>query len=33
MRLTAARLAWIAERSREAFYFANAKNQVTIELH
>ena len=33
MRLTAARLAWIAERSREVFYFANAKNRVTIELH
>jgi ribosomal protein S18 acetylase RimI-like enzyme len=33
MRLTAARLAWIAERSREAFYVANAKNQATIDLH
>ena len=33
MRLTTARLDWIAARSREAFYFANARNRVTIELH
>jgi len=31
--LTEARLAWIAERADQAFYFANARNRVTIELH
>jgi ribosomal protein S18 acetylase RimI-like enzyme len=31
--LTAARLAWIAERAREAYYFANAQNRVSIDLH
>lgn len=32
-RLTASRLAWIAERGDRAYYFANARNQVTIDLH
>jgi ribosomal protein S18 acetylase RimI-like enzyme len=31
--LTRARLDWIAERDDEAFYFANARNVVSIELH
>jgi GNAT superfamily N-acetyltransferase len=32
-RLTAERLAWISERSRFAYYFANARNRVSIALH
>jgi GNAT superfamily N-acetyltransferase len=32
-RLTAQRLQWIAERSRFAYYFANARNRVSISLH
>lgn len=32
-RLTGTRLEWIAERDRWAFYFANAQNRVSIELH
>jgi aminoglycoside 6'-N-acetyltransferase I len=32
-RLTAERLKWIAERSCEAYYFANVRNRVSIELH
>jgi len=31
--LTRARLDWIAERADEAFYFANARNLASIELH
>jgi len=31
--LTRARLDWIAERDRWAFYFANLRNRVSIELH
>ncbi len=31
--LTRHRLAWIAERSDRAFYFANARNQASIDLH
>jgi ribosomal protein S18 acetylase RimI-like enzyme len=31
--LTMARLDWIAERSHEAFYFANAHNRASIDLH
>ena len=31
--LTRARLAWIAQRSRRALYFATAINRVTIDLH
>jgi ribosomal protein S18 acetylase RimI-like enzyme len=31
--LTRARLAWIAERAREAYYFANSTNLATIDLH
>ena len=32
-RLTQARLSWIAERACVAYYFANARNRATIELH
>ena len=32
-RLTLARLAWIAARSDSAYYFANERNRVSIELH
>ena len=32
-RLTAARMRWIAERGSAAYYFANAKNRVSIALH
>ncbi len=32
-RLTRERLAWIAARSAEAWYFANARNRATIDLH
>jgi ribosomal protein S18 acetylase RimI-like enzyme len=32
-RLTQARLSWIAERDRVAYYFANARNRATVELH
>jgi len=32
-RLTADRLRWIAERSDMAYYFANARNRVSIALH
>ena len=31
--LTQARLDWIARRDRLAYYFANARNRVSIELH
>ena len=31
--LTAARLAWIAERTERAYYFTNARNQVSLDLH
>ncbi len=31
--LTAARLAWIAERAERAYYFTNARNQVSLDLH
>jgi len=31
--LTQARLDWIAQRDRWAYYFANAQNRVSIELH
>jgi ribosomal protein S18 acetylase RimI-like enzyme len=31
--LTRMRLAWIAERADRAYYFANSRNQVSIELH
>lgn len=31
--LTVARLAWIAERSRKAYYFANESNRVSVDLH
>jgi ribosomal protein S18 acetylase RimI-like enzyme len=33
LQLTQVRLQWIAERARAAYYFANARNQVSIELH
>jgi len=33
LELTRARLAWIAQRAGEAYYFANAANQATIDLH
>ncbi|MEM7308779.1 MAG: GNAT family N-acetyltransferase [Planctomycetota bacterium] len=32
-RLTAARLAWIAERAETALYFANENNGATLDLH
>lgn len=32
-RLTSARLAWIAERDAKAYYFANARNLVSVDLH
>lgn len=32
-RLTVERLAWIARRSTTAYYFANARNRVSIALH
>jgi ribosomal protein S18 acetylase RimI-like enzyme len=31
--LTQVRLQWIAARARTAYYFANARNRVSIELH
>jgi ribosomal protein S18 acetylase RimI-like enzyme len=31
--LTRRRLAWIGERAREAFYFANSRNRASIDLH
>lgn len=31
--LTVARLVWISERANEAWYFANARNCSSIELH
>ena len=31
--LTRRRLAWIRERSREAYYFANKQNRASIDLH
>lgn len=31
--LTQARLDWIAKRAGQAYYFANAQNRVSIELH
>ena len=33
LHLTHRRLAWIRERSREAFYFANKENRASIDLH
>ena len=32
-RLTRERLDWIAGRAREAYYFANERNRVSIDLH
>ena len=32
-RLTAARMRWIAERGSAVYYFANARNRVSIALH
>ena len=32
-RLTGERLRWIAQRSSSAYYFSNARNRVSIELH
>jgi hypothetical protein len=32
-RLTEARLAWLAERTTAAFYFVNARNRVSLDLH
>ncbi len=31
--LTEARMAWIGGRAREAWYFANARNDASLELH
>jgi ribosomal protein S18 acetylase RimI-like enzyme len=31
--LTQARLGWIGERAEDAWYFANARNTASIELH
>ena len=31
--LTEARLAWIGDRAREAWYFANVRNTASLELH
>jgi hypothetical protein len=31
--LTDKRLRWIGERAREAWFFANARNQASIDLH
>ncbi len=31
--LTEERLAWIRGRAREAWYFANARNDASLELH
>ena len=33
LQLTVARLAWIRERSRNAYFFANERNRASIELH
>jgi ribosomal protein S18 acetylase RimI-like enzyme len=33
LELTRARIDWIAARSPRAYYFANERNRVTIELH
>ena len=33
LQLTRARLQWIAQRANCAYYFANAKNLVSLELH
>ena len=33
LELTRQRLAWIAERADEAYYFTNARNRVSIDLH
>ena len=32
-RLTSARMRWVAERSSRVYYFANARNRVSIALH
>ena len=32
-RLTAARLEWVARRATSAYYFVNARNTVSIDLH
>ena len=31
--LTLARLEWIATRSEKAYYFANDRNQASVDLH
>jgi ribosomal protein S18 acetylase RimI-like enzyme len=31
--LTVARLGWVQERATEVWYFANARNQASIDLH
>ncbi|MEU0934070.1 GNAT family N-acetyltransferase [Embleya sp. NPDC005971] len=33
LRLTRARLAWIAERAESAWYFTNARNTASLHLH
>ena len=33
LELTRRRLAWIGERADEAYYFSNARNRVSIDLH
>ena len=33
LELTRRRLSWIAERANEAYYFTNARNRVSIDLH
>jgi GNAT superfamily N-acetyltransferase len=33
LELTRRRLAWIAERADEAYYFSNARNRASIDLH
>jgi aminoglycoside 6'-N-acetyltransferase I len=31
--LTVARLGWVQQRANEVWYFANARNQASIDLH
>ena len=33
LELTRQRLAWISERADEAYYFSNARNRVSVDLH
>ena len=33
LELTRQRLAWISERADEAYYFTNARNRVSLDLH